>query len=265
MNSPPQDETPNEGRREASPAPEGSLSPDARLSARGLTRKFGPLVAVEGVDLSLPAGGFLSVFGPNGAGKTTLLRMLALLVRPSAGRIWVDGEEATRGPMRDALRSRMSLLSHQPLLYSHLSPLENLRFYGKLYGVPRLRERAEEVLEAVGLADRARDPVRGFSRGMLQRAAVGRVLLHNPDILFLDEPFTGLDRSGARMLTEVLVRLREQGRTLVLTTHDLERGLDLCDTAMILRRGRVRCAARRSEIDAATFAEVYEFHTEGRS
>ncbi|MFQ5914288.1 MAG: ABC transporter ATP-binding protein [Nitrospinota bacterium] len=237
---------------------------DARLSARGLTRKFGPFVAVEGVDLSLPAGRCLSVFGPNGAGKTTLLRMLALLMRPSEGRIWVDGEDATRGPKRDVLRARMGLLSHQPLLYGHLSPMENLRFYGKLYGVSRFRERAEEVLATVALADRANDPVRGFSRGMLQRSAIARALLHDPDILFLDEPFTGLDRSGARMLMEVLIRLREGGRTLVLATHELERGLDLCHEVFILRRGKVRYASPRSGIEPERFAEVYEFHTESR-
>ncbi len=244
-------------------ARDGSLLPDARLSARGLTRRFGPLVAVEDVDISLPAGCFLSVFGPNGAGKTTLLKMLSLLSRPTAGRIWVDGEEAVRGAAARTLRRRMGFLSHQPLLYGHLSPRENLSFYGRLYGVPRVRERAEEVLAFVGLADRADDPVRGFSRGMAQRASIARALIHDPDILFLDEPFAGLDRPGARMLMDTLGRLRDEGKTLVLTTHNLEIGLALCDEVAILDRGKVRFASARSGVDAEGFAELYESRTGG--
>ncbi|MFQ5692495.1 MAG: ABC transporter ATP-binding protein, partial [Nitrospinota bacterium] len=264
MNPPPSAGASSGGREGPSAQPSEISAGDARLSAEGLTRRFGPRVAVEDVHLALPAGSCLSVFGPNGAGKTTLLKMLTLLTRPSGGRIWVDGVEAARGVNLERLRSRMGLLSHQPLLYGPLSPVENLRFYGKLYGLPRLRERTEEVLAAVGLSDRAHDPVRGFSRGMLQRAAIGRVLLHDPDILFLDEPFTGLDRSGARALMEVLSRLREQGRTLVLATHDLGRGLELCDAVMILHRGRVRYAAPRSGLTPEGFAEVYESCVGGR-
>ncbi len=253
---------PNDAMREFPPDP--FPSPDAHLAALGLTRKFGSFVAVEDVALSLPAGRCLSIFGPNGAGKTTLLKMLALLMRPSDGHIWVNGEDAAQGASRDALRGRIGLLSHQSLLYGHLSPVENLNFYGKLYGVPRLRDRIEEVLAALGLSGWARDPVRRFSRGMLQRTAIARVLLHDPDILFLDEPFTGLDRSGARVLMELLVLLREGGRTLILTTHDLERGLELGHEVMILHRGRSQYTSPRSEIDPGTFAEVYEHHTEGR-
>ncbi|HJM41957.1 MAG: heme exporter protein CcmB [Nitrospinota bacterium] len=243
------------------PARDVCPAPDARLSTRGLTRRFGPLAAVEDVDISLPAGCCLSVFGFNGAGKTTLLKMLSLLSRPTAGRIWVDGEEAARGAAVRSLRRRMGFLSHQPLLYGHLSPRENLSFYGRLYGVPRVRERTEEVLAFVGLADRADDPVRGFSRGMTQRASIGRALVHDPDILFLDEPFTGLDRPGARMLMDTLGRLRDEGKTLVLTTHDLEIGLALCDEVAILDRGRVRFASPRSGVDAGGFAALYESRT----
>jgi len=249
---------------QAIPSSGGPAVPDARLSAQGLTRKFGAFVAVEGFDLALRGGCCLSMFGPNGAGKTTVLKMLALLVRPTSGRIWVEGKEATRGPLRDTLRIRMGLLSHQPLLYGHLSPMENLRFYGKLYGLSRIQERIGEVLEVVGLADRANDRVRTFSRGMLQRAAIARVLLHDPDIIFLDEPFTGLDRSGARMLMDILGGQRDGGRTLVLTTHDMQRGLDLGDELLILHRARIRCAMPRSQTDAKSFGELYEYHTEGR-
>jgi len=237
--------------------------PDARLSARGLTRRFGSLVAVEDVNISLPAGCCLSVFGPNGAGKTTLLKMLSLLSRPTAGRIWVDGEEAVRGGAARMLRRRMGFLSHQPLLYGHLSPRENLFFYGRLYGVPGVRERAEEVLAFVGLADRADDSVRGFSRGMAQRASIARALIHDPDILFLDEPFAGLDRPGARMLMDTLGRLRDEGKTLVLTTHHLEIGLALGDEVAILDRGKVRFASARSGVDAEGFADLYESRTGG--
>ena len=234
-----------------------------RIAATGLTKKFGPIIAVQDVDLSLPAGGCLSVFGPNGAGKTTLLKMLSLLVRPTAGTIWVEGEPVRRGSDNPHLRARMGFLTHQPLLYGHLSPLENLRFYGNLYGVSDLRARAEKILDDVGLMHRAEDPVRGFSRGMLQRVAIARALLHQPDILFLDEPFTGLDRSSGRTLEETLGRLRAEGRSLVLTTHDFARGLAVCDEWVILHRGRIRHSARRDQTDTDDLPAFYESVTEG--
>ena len=235
---------------------------EARLATEGLTKKFGPITAVEDVTLSISAGSCLAVFGPNGAGKTTLLKMLSLLIRPTAGTIWVDGEPACLGSEGLNLQAKIGFLTHQPLLYGHLTSLENMHFYGKLYGVSDLRLRAKKVLDEVGLLHRANDPVQKFSRGMLQRVAIARAILHQPNILFLDEPFTGLDRSGARMLGQTLDRLQLEGCSLVLTTHDFDRGLNLCDQWMILHQGRIRHYDRRNCSNKDDFAALYESLTE---
>jgi len=230
-----------------------TVSVPPRLEAHQVTRSFGPVRAVEGVSFRLAAGEFLTVFGPNGAGKTTLLRLLGGALRPTSGEVRIAGQSLD--PAETAWRSRIGVLSHQGFLYGHLTAAENLAFYGRLYGVER--ERGAEALERVGLQDRADRPVRTFSRGMRQRLALARTLLHDPDVVLLDEPYTGLDAHAAAVLRDVLAQLKDGRRTVVLVTHNLAEGLELADHVAILVRGRFVHLAPRPTSDAAAFAPFY--------
>ncbi len=216
---------------------------------------YGPLPAVRGVDFALAAGEFLALFGPNGAGKTTLLKILAGLVRPTRGEVRIAGEAVTGGD--GAWRRGIGVLSHQTYLYAGLSAAENLEFYGRLYGLDRLRERVGEALEGVGLWERRGDRVRGFSRGMQQRLALARTLLHDPGVVLLDEPYTGLDPHAAAMLGGVLERLRDGARTVVLVTHNLSQGLELASRVAIQVGGRWISDEPRAAVDAERWERVY--------
>jgi len=190
-----------------------SLAEAPLLEARGLIRSYGAVRALRGVDLTLTAGEVLLILGPNGAGKSTLLRTLAGLLRPQAGTVAVMGR--TLAGDDPAARSPIGLLSHQSLLYDELSLLENLVLVARLYGVPEPSRRAHEVLAAQGLGDRAGDRPRQLSRGMLQRAAIARALLHQPALLLLDGPFTGLDAVAGDRLRKLLAGLHDASRTRV--------------------------------------------------
>lgn len=207
------------------------------LEVRGLTRRFGPRTALDGVDLDLRQGESLAVFGPNGAGKSTLLRLLSSGLRPSSGSIRFDGRPA-RGD-DPGLRARIGLLSHQTFLYDELTARENLRFFAALHGLPDAADRSDGLLVEVGLSGREDDPVRSYSRGMQQRLALARALLHRPALLFLDEPFSGLDPAAGAAMRGTLGRFRESGGTTLLTTHDVEEGLTLCARWIFLFRGRI--------------------------
>jgi heme exporter protein A len=225
------------------------------IEVRGLVKSFGSKVALEGVDLDVAEGEFLTLVGPNGAGKTTLVRVLATLAKPTRGSVRVAGYDLA-GQGTD-VRRRIGLASHQTLLYGDLSAEENLRFYGRMYEVADLEERITALLQRVGLDHRRRDPVRTFSRGMQQRLSLARALLHDPAILLLDEPYTGLDQQAVEVLREVLVALVGRSRTVLMTTHNLERGLELCDRAAILVNGRIVHQAAKSQVDLASFRETY--------
>jgi heme exporter protein A len=181
------------------------------IRARGLSKRFGVRRVFSSLDLELDHGGFLLVTGPNGAGKTTLLRVLAGLAAPSAGELEIAAD-----------RSRIGFLAHEPLVYRDLSPLENLELFGRLYRVPERRERIGMLLERYGLWDVRHERSGSFSRGMLQRLALCRTLLHDPALLLLDEPFNALDGEGAELLDRELAGLAGQ-RTFVVATHDPER------------------------------------------
>jgi heme exporter protein A len=236
-------------------APDAGRAAAPVVEARAVEKWYGPLPAVRGVDFALAAGEFLTLFGPNGAGKTTLLRMLAGLVRPTRGEVHIAGEAVTGGD--GAWRRDLGVLSHQTFLYAGLSAAENLEFYGRLYGLDRLRERVGEALEGVGLWERRGDRVRGFSRGMQQRLALARTLLHDPRLVLLDEPYTGLDPHAAAMLNGVLERLRDGARTVVLVTHNLSQGLELASRVAIQVGGRWISDEPRAAIDPAGWERVY--------
>ena len=229
-------------------------APAPSVEARGVEKWYGPLPAVRGIDFALAPGEFLTVFGPNGAGKTTLLRLLCGAVRPTRGAVRIGGEEVGAS---DGARRRIGLLSHQTFLYPGLSAAENLDFFARLYGLPRRRESVARGLESVGLADRANDRVRTFSRGMQQRLALARTLLHGPDVVLLDEPYTGLDPHAAALLRGVLERLRDGRTTVVLVTHNLSQGLEQADRVAVQVAGRWVSDERRAQIDAARWEQVY--------
>lgn len=223
------------------PAAPGPLA----VQLRGLERGYGERPVLTGVSLALPEGQTLAVLGGNGAGKTTLLRVLATLLRPHAGEVRVLGAELPREAWR--VRGRVGLLGHDPLLYRELSARENLRFHAELHRAGR--DRVEEVLALVGMTRRAGDPVRELSRGLVQRVAAARAVLHDPPLLLLDEPRANLDPAAAELLEPVIGRA--SGRTRVLVTHDVESGLDESDLALGLRGGRMAFATAARGLTAA--------------
>lgn len=214
------------------------------IEVRNLVKRFGLKNVLLGLDFDVAPGEFVGLLGPNGAGKTTFLRILASLAQPSLGSVRVAGYHLP-GEAAQA-RRRLGVLSHQPLLYPDLSAIENLTFFGRLYGVANLTARTNELLDLVGLT--GRDLVRTYSRGMQQRLAIGRAVLHDPELLLLDEPYTGLDQDAAEMLDAVLRRVTAEGRTVVMTSHDLARTADLCSRFDVLSRGRIVASAGREEL-----------------
>ncbi len=227
----------------------------AAIETRNLTKSFGGHTALQDVSLTVAEGEFLTMVGPNGAGKTTLLRILASLSRPTSGEAWVDGWNLVGSAAK--VRQCIGFISHQPLLYGDLTAEENLRFYGRMYGLPDLPARVDEVLEQVGLLARRRDPVRTFSRGMQQRLTIARAILHRPAVMLLDEPYTGLDQQAAVMLDEVMRAADIVSRTVLMTTHDLDRALAMSDQIAILSRGSIVYRAPRADLDETSFRQVY--------
>jgi heme exporter protein A len=221
------------------------------LQLDGLTRHFGERTALSDVSLSLAAGHTLVVFGPNGAGKTTLLRVLASLLRPHAGDVHVLGAQLPRDAW--AVRGRVGLLGHEPLLYRELTAQENLRFHARLHGVPATRVR--ELLDAVALAGRAKEPLRTLSRGMVQRVAVARSVLHDPELLLLDEPNSNLDPAAVELVAPLIGRA--SGRTRVICSHDPSGGLAEADLVLGLRAGRPALLREAADVQPDELAELY--------
>ncbi|HEY2632493.1 MAG TPA: heme ABC exporter ATP-binding protein CcmA [Solirubrobacteraceae bacterium] len=221
------------------------------VELEGLTRNYGERVALEDVTLSLARGRTLVVFGPNGAGKTTLLRVLATLLRPHSGAVSVLGKRLPEEAWE--VRGRVGFLGHDPLLYRELTARENLRYHAQLHGVAD--GRVEERLAAVSMSARADEPVRTLSRGMLQRVAVARATLHDPELLLLDEPYANLDPAAIE-LVEPLIGATS-GKTRVLSSHDPGRGLAEADIALGLRGGRVALLEEAASVDPDAVAELY--------
>jgi heme exporter protein A len=230
-------------------------SSDIAIEVCQLRKEFGVLRAVDGVSFDLKRGEFLSVFGPNGAGKTTLIKILTGLTRPSSGTAKVAGYNVEEG--MPAMRREIGVISHSSALYADLTPMENLIFFGKMYGLEHPKESAQKALEDVGLAPRRHDRVRTFSRGMLQRLSIARAILHNPSILFLDEPFTGLDIHASNVLKEHLQTLHNKKRTILMTTHDVSCGLEMCDKVALQMMGRFAFFEDIKDIDKENFETLY--------
>jgi heme exporter protein A len=221
------------------------------LELVGLERRYGERTALAGVSFALDAGQTLVAFGPNGAGKSTLLRVLATLLRPHSGEVRVLGRALPGEDWR--VRGRIGLLGHDPLLYRDLTGRENLRFHARLHGVAEAR--IGLLLDAVGMSRRADEPVRSLSRGMVQRLAVCRAVLHEPDLLLLDEPKANLDPAASELVEPLIGRAA--GRTRVIASHDPTGGLAEADVVLGLRGGRTQLYAAAGELDAARVAALY--------
>ncbi len=211
-----------------------------------LIKRFGPKTVLKNLDFRVQQGEFVALLGPNGAGKTTFLRILASLTRQTVGEVHIAGYSLPQ--QAAAVRRKLGVVSHLPLLYGDLSAEENLSFYGRMYGVNPLARRVGEVLELVGLSQRRRDLVRTFSRGMQQRLAIARAIMHDPEVLLLDEPHTGLDQDACEMLDGVLRQVAARQRTVVMTSHDLVRVSDLASRFDVLNRGCIQTSAQRASL-----------------
>jgi heme exporter protein A len=220
-----------------------------------LVKRFGLKTVLRGLDFRVDEGEFVAILGPNGAGKTTFLRILSSLSRPSLGEVRIAGHRLPAEA--SVVRRLLGVVSHMPLLYGDLTAEENLRFYARMYGVSHAEKRITEVLELVGLASRRRDLVRTFSRGMQQRLAIGRAVLHDPEVMLFDEPHTGLDQDACIMLDNVLREVAARGRTVVMTSHDLTRLADLASRFDVLSRGIIADSVQRANIDPNNLLAFY--------
>jgi heme exporter protein A len=207
------------------------------LESEDIRKTFGHFTALAGINLNIERGEFLALFGRNGAGKTTFLKVAATLVRHTHGKLRVEGVDIADEPER--ARRHIGFLSHNTYLYRDLNPVENLRFFAKLYGLENSEARIESLLDRVGLGRRKSDIVRSFSRGLHQRLGIARVMLHDPSLILLDEPYTGLDANAVGILNQMLDEASAAGKTIILTTHDIEQGLRAATRAAIIDRGKV--------------------------
>ena len=226
------------------------------IEVKKLVKRFGLKTILRGLDFSVESGEFVALLGPNGAGKTTFLRILATLSRPSMGQVKVAGYHLPNEAAR--VRARLGVVSHMPLLYPDLTAEENLQFYARMYGIANMETRISEVLEMVGLENRRKDLVRTFSRGMQQRLAIGRAVIHDPEVMLFDEPYTGLDQDASEMLDDVLRTVAAEGRTVVMTSHDLVRAEDLATRFDILSRGVIMASATQKELQNSNLLTFYK-------
>jgi len=222
----------------------------AVLSLRGIEKRFGLKKSIDGLDLDVCPGEFISLFGQNGAGKTTLLKLLSGLLGASSGKI-----EARAGILD---RSRIGYISHQVMLYPELTGYENLALFAELHNLPDPRGAAHRMIRRINLEPDAGRFVRDYSRGMMQRLSLGRALINDPELLLLDEPYTGLDRQGAKFLSGLLRGAYREGKTVIMATHDLEQGYEMADRLVALYRGRVFLDASVEDLDFSEFTSLYD-------
>ena len=225
------------------------------VKVQKLVKRFGSKTVLRGLDFEVSQGEFVALLGPNGAGKTTFLRILASLSRPTLGAVQVAGYLLPA--QAAAIRSRLGVVTHLPLLYGDLTAQENLQFYGRIYGLMKLNYRIDEVLNLVGLTARRHDLVRTFSRGMQQRLAIGRAILHDPEVMLFDEPHTGLDQDACDMLDKLLKDVAGRGRTVVMTSHDLARVESLATRFDVLSRGVIAASIRRDDLGKKNLLDFY--------
>jgi heme exporter protein A len=211
-----------------------------------LTKRFGLKTILRNVDFQVSRGEFVALLGPNGAGKTTFLRILASLSRPSYGSVKVAGHSLPNESSQ--VRAKLGVVSHLPLLYPELTAEENLQFYARMYGITNYQLQITKVLQLIGLESRRKDVVRTFSRGMQQRLSIGRAILHRPEIILFDEPYTGLDQDASAMLDDLLRSIASDGQTVVMTSHDLIRAESLATRFDVLSRGVITASVNKKDL-----------------
>lgn len=225
------------------------------IEVHNLEKRFGIKPVLKGLNFQASSGEFVAILGPNGAGKTTFLRILASLSRPSSGKIRISGYPIPA--QAGVVRSLIGVVTHQPLLYGDLSAEENLFFYGRMYDVAKLENRVCEVLQLVGLYNRRHDLVRTYSRGMQQRLTIGRAILHKPVVMLFDEPYTGLDQDAVIMLDGILRDIVASGHTVVMTSHDLSRAVELASRIDVLSRGLIAASVYKQDITQDRLVSFY--------
>ncbi|MBW1698951.1 MAG: ABC transporter ATP-binding protein [Deltaproteobacteria bacterium] len=230
------------------------------IQARKLVKKFGSRTVLRQIDLQVKKGDLWALFGPNGAGKTTLIQILSSLMLPTSGEARISGFDPRYD--REAIHRRIGLISHDPFLYDHLSAFENLKFYAMMYDIPKPEEKIKGLLKRVGLIEFQSYLVQTFSRGMKQRLSIARAIIHDPCLLFLDEPYNGLDQKGIEDLKQLLEGFKKERKTIIMTSHHLERALELCTHAAILKSGRLVHEQNMQEIFAGDFKQAYFRHTQ---
>ncbi len=229
------------------------------IKVEGLTKSFGNRLTLRGIDLEVKQGESVVIFGPNGAGKTTLIKVLATIMNPSSGKVLIEGLDIKSSA--EEARRRIGIVTHHTFLYGNLTAYENLDFYCRLYDVPKRKERIHEVVAMVGMTPRLHHRVATLSRGMQQRLSIARSLLHKPSVILLDEPETGLDRQATALLWAALETEGEQKRTIVMTTHNLERGLEVAERVLILDKGKIVYEGSHRALDLPVLERVYQSST----
>lgn len=228
------------------------------ISISGLSKSFGSQKAIDNIDLEFKKGEFVAIFGPNGAGKTTFLKILSTIIEPTKGKVTINDLDLKKKPIE--IRKSIGSISHESYLYDDLTAKENLIFFGKMYGMkkPDIEERADKLLEQVGLTKRANDRVRPFSRGMKQRLSISRAMVHQPDILLMDEPYTGLDQQAAQTFENVLRSLDRDNVTKIMISHNIERAFRICDRILLMDKGKIIYDINKKDIESVDlFKETY--------
>ena len=225
------------------------------LEVKSISKYFGRRKVLQDVSFYLKKGEFVTIFGPNGVGKTTLIRVLSTILNPTDGDFYLDGVSAKREPV--FIRQNIGVISHNPYVYPDLTAHENLRFFAKLFGVKNIDERIDKLLKLVNLSERRYDVAGTFSRGMLQRLAIARALLHKPAVLFLDEPHSGLDPRASEVLDQIIADHKKSDTTFIMTTHSLRKGLELADRALILSQKGIVYNERVDGLKEESFKKIY--------
>jgi heme exporter protein A len=226
------------------------------IEVHHLVKRFGLKTVLNGLEFLAVPGEFVALLGPNGSGKTTFLRILASLSRPTFGEVRISGFHL---PVEaSTIRHHLGVVAHQPLLYGELTAVENLHFYGRLYGIGNLDQRVKEILDLVGLSNRSNDLVRTFSRGMQQRLAIGRAIIHDPQVILFDEPYTGLDQDASVMLDLVLRQVASQGKIIIMTSHDLLHTSQLASRFDVLSRGMITASTPASNLSSKGLIDFYQ-------
>jgi len=233
------------------------------IEIKKLTKQADNKLILRGVDLSIKKGETVAILGPNGAGKSTLLKVLATLIKPTSGRVVINEMDLKKNHIQ--IKKIMGYLPHSSLLYDHYSPLENLVFFGNIYDVKNVEQRAVELVKEVVLSFFLNEPVKNFSRGMIQRIAIARAIVHEPEILLLDEPHTGLDQGAISILNNVILSMKQKGTTTLMVTHDFKQAAEICDRIIIVKNGKIVDDFTIENQNLGFVSEKYEQLVEGVS